>query len=80
MGAYGGTRVIMDMVAPSGGVYQAGTLSGNPVAMTAGIATLNAIKKFKIYKPLERRTLKIKDELEGRIKVSAIGSMFSLFF
>jgi glutamate-1-semialdehyde 2,1-aminomutase len=56
VGAYGGKREIMEKVAPLGGVYQAGTLSGNPLAMTAGIATLDLLKSKKLYQDLGRKT------------------------
>ena len=56
VGAYGGKREIMEKVAPLGGVYQAGTLSGNPMAMTAGIETLDLLKSKKVYQALEEKT------------------------
>jgi len=56
VGAYGGKREIMEKVAPLGGVYQAGTLSGNPLAMTAGIATLDLLKSKKVYRELGEKT------------------------
>lgn len=56
VGAYGGKREIMEKVAPLGGVYQAGTLSGNPLAMTAGIETLKILKSKKIYRDLKKKT------------------------
>lgn len=56
VGAYGGKRVIMEKVAPLGGVYQAGTLSGNPLAMTAGIETLKILKSKKMYRDLKNKT------------------------
>jgi glutamate-1-semialdehyde 2,1-aminomutase len=55
VGAYGGKREIMEKVSPLGGVYQAGTLSGNPLAMTAGIATLDLIRSKKIHQDLARK-------------------------
>ena len=55
VGAYGGKREIMEKVSPLGGVYQAGTLSGNPLAMTAGIATLDLLKSKKIYQDLAKK-------------------------
>ncbi len=55
VGAYGGSREIMDLVAPAGPVYQAGTLSGNPLAVTAGIETLKRLKASGVYEKLERR-------------------------
>jgi glutamate-1-semialdehyde 2,1-aminomutase len=54
VGAYGGRREIMEMVAPSGPVYQAGTLSGNPLAMAAGIATLEVLRDPSVWERLER--------------------------
>ncbi|MBM4322270.1 MAG: glutamate-1-semialdehyde-2,1-aminomutase [Deltaproteobacteria bacterium] len=56
VGAYGGKENIMEKVAPLGGIYQAGTLSGNPMAMTAGLATLGILKTKKVYKDLEKKT------------------------
>src|SRR4030042_7214863 len=56
VGAYGGRRDILEMVAPSGLVYQAGTLAGNPLAMTAGIETITILKERNAYQELERRT------------------------
>lgn len=56
VGAYGGKEKIMERVAPLGGVYQAGTLSGNPLAMTAGIETLELLRPKKIYQDLEKKT------------------------
>jgi glutamate-1-semialdehyde 2,1-aminomutase len=61
VGAYGGKREIMEKVAPLGGVYQAGTLSGNPLAMTAGIATLDLLKSKKLYQDLGRKTSYLSD-------------------
>ena len=58
VGAYGGKKEIMDNISPVGAVYQAGTLSGNPAAMTAGIATLEILKDPSIYKKLEEKTKK----------------------
>merc|ERR1711972_293370 len=59
VGAYGGRRDIMEMVAPAGPMYQAGTLSGNPLAMTAGIKTLERLKKGDVYVHLDRITGKL---------------------
>jgi glutamate-1-semialdehyde 2,1-aminomutase len=87
VGAYGGHREIMKWVAPEGPVYQAGTLSGNPLAVTAGIATLKALKKPGIYAKLEQLTaelttgLLIAAERAGiPIQINSIGSMFTVFF
>ncbi|MFQ5433941.1 MAG: aminotransferase class III-fold pyridoxal phosphate-dependent enzyme, partial [Anaerolineae bacterium] len=87
VGAYGGRRDIMEMVAPVGPMYQAGTLSGNPLAMTAGIETLKALKAPGVWDGLEAAGAKLLDGLktaaaEANIPISAnrIGTMFGLFF
>ncbi len=87
VGAFGGKKQIMQLLAPEGPVYQAGTFSGNPVAVSAGLAALNILKKDNPYPYLERRTKefckkigeKAKD-LKIKLKVNNIGSMFSIFF
>ncbi|MBG1258850.1 glutamate-1-semialdehyde 2,1-aminomutase [Nostoc commune] len=87
VGAYGGRRDIMSMVAPAGPVYQAGTLSGNPLAMTAGIKTLELLQKPGTYEYLERITKKLADGLLQIAKETGhdvcggqISAMFGLFF
>ena len=85
VGAYGGRREIMEMVSPAGPVYQAGTLSGNPIATTAGIETLKLLKEDPdIYKRLEAKALKleqaVKNAASGRVCVNRIGSLMSIFF
>ena len=87
VGAFGGQKEIMEMIAPSGPVYQAGTLSGNPLAMIAGIRTLEKISQPSFYSTLEAQTKKLVDGLnEAASKCNfpfhAIhqGSMFGLFF
>ncbi|MCC5928768.1 MAG: glutamate-1-semialdehyde 2,1-aminomutase [Cyclobacteriaceae bacterium] len=88
VGAYGGKKDIMDFVSPSGPVYQAGTLSGNPVAMAAGFAMLSYLNEnTAIYKDLDRITQKLKNELikacdavHKNYTINQIGSMISLFF
>lgn len=88
VGAYGGRADIMDFVSPSGPVYQAGTLSGNPVAMAAGYAQLNQLNDNpEIYTQLEKSTTSIVDGFKKVLKkkklnytMNQIGSMFSLFF
>lgn len=88
VGAYGGRADIMDFVSPSGPVYQAGTLAGNPVAMAAGYAQLNHLNEHpEIYEQLEKTTLAIVEGYKKAIKkkklnytMNQIGSMFSLFF
>jgi len=87
VGAYGGRRRIMEQVAPIGPVYQAGTLSGNPVAMAAGIATLTELRKPGTYEQLDHRGRLLTDgvseilkEIGGPLDFQSIGSMFCLFF
>jgi glutamate-1-semialdehyde 2,1-aminomutase len=87
VGAYGGKEMIMERVAPLGGVYQAGTLSGNPLAMTAGIETLELLKSKKIYQDLERKTsyltenISISAEEKGiPLSINYTKGMFTLFF
>ena len=87
VGAFGGRRDIMEHLAPLGPVYQAGTLSGNPLAMAAGIATLTKLGKPEIYKRLEHTTAQLLDGLnraaaEAGVAFSSrhLGSMFGLFF
>lgn len=85
IGAYGGRREIMDMVSPAGAVYQAGTLSGNPIATTAGIETLKILKSDPmIYERLERKSKKLAEKARaaggGRVSVNQIGSLLSIFF
>jgi glutamate-1-semialdehyde 2,1-aminomutase len=88
VGAFGGRRDIMEKLAPMGPVYQAGTLSGNPLAMSAGIATLNILKKnIGEYAILDRRTSLLCKELQilfdGRgipVRINRAGSMFTVFF
>ncbi|NUN22413.1 MAG: glutamate-1-semialdehyde 2,1-aminomutase [Candidatus Jettenia caeni] len=87
VGAYGGKREIMDTISPMGAVYQAGTLSGNPVAMTAGIATLEILKDTTIYKGLEEKSHRLAVGMEKVCKDAKIpayhtriGSMLCTFF
>lgn len=85
IGAYGGRRDIMEMVSPLGPVYQAGTLSGNPIATTAGIETLTVLKNHpEIYEELEQKGKKLADTMreawKGRASVNQIGSLLSVFF
>lgn len=85
MGAYGGKREIMQMVSPDGPVYQAGTLSGNPVATAAGIETLKILKEDpSIYQRLEIKTKKlvqaVKEAAGNNVSVNQIGSLMSVFF
>lgn len=83
--AFGGRADIMSLLAPDGPVYQAGTLSGNPVAMTAGIATLNQLSADNFYPELNEKSAtfieKLKSRLSGKdITINHAGSMFTLFF
>jgi glutamate-1-semialdehyde 2,1-aminomutase len=87
VGAYGGRRDIMSMVAPAGPMYQAGTLSGNPLAMTAGIKTLELLQKPGTYEYLDRITkklanglLQIAQETDHAACGGSISAMFGLFF
>jgi glutamate-1-semialdehyde 2,1-aminomutase len=87
VGAYGGRRDIMSMIAPNGPVYQAGTLSGNPLAMTAGIKTLELLQKPGTYEYLDSITKKLADGLLQVAKETGhpacggqISGMFGLFF
>ena len=83
VGAYGGKREIMEHLAPLGPVYQAGTLSGNPLAMSAGIATLKILKSGGVYEKLESLAEKFTEGLRselGGITVNRVGSMFTPFF
>ena len=87
VGAFGGRQEIMDVVAPVGPVYQAGTLSGNPLAVTAGLATLRLLKSLNPYPLLEQATSRLvaalAEELRraGVVTVSnRVGSMFTCFF
>ncbi len=86
VGAYGGSKQIMSLVAPQGPVYQAGTLSGNPLAMNAGIATLAKLDEVA-YRQLERRSTRLCAGLEQACRdagipasVQRVGSMLTLFF
>jgi len=87
VGAYGGRRDLMAQVAPLGGVYQAGTLSGNPLAVAAGLATLRALDQGDAYERLERlgalmeRGLRVAAEKTGEpLTVNRVGSMLTAFF
>lgn len=82
LAAYGGKKEIMNMVAPVGEVYQAGTLSGNPVAVTAGIETLKILKNNpEIYKYIDTRAAKLeKAFFQKGLTVNRVGSLLSAFF
>ncbi|MDN4501777.1 glutamate-1-semialdehyde 2,1-aminomutase [Alteromonadaceae bacterium BrNp21-10] len=87
VGAFGGKREIMQCIAPTGPVYQAGTLSGNPVAMAAGLASLAAIQQPGLYEQLTTRAIqltqgmqKIANKYRIAMTTNQAGSMFGLFF
>ncbi len=87
VGAYGGRKAIMDKVSPLGGVYQAGTLSGNPLAMTAGIATLGLLRAKKGYEELKKKTLYLTENISERaeergipLTINRATGLFTLFF
>jgi glutamate-1-semialdehyde 2,1-aminomutase len=87
VGAFGGRRDIMEHIAPTGPVYQAGTLSGNPVAMAAGLATLQLVQQPGFHDRLEKTTAALLEGLRQRAAAAGIGfttnqvgSMFGLFF
>jgi glutamate-1-semialdehyde 2,1-aminomutase len=87
VGAYGGKKQIMEQIAPQGPVYQAGTLSGNPLAMAAGIATLKQLKNPGVYESLEKNSSRLAEGL-GRVAqrlgvdvtLNRVGSMLGMFF
>lgn len=85
--AFGGRREVMDYLAPLGPVYQAGTLSGNPLAMEAGLQSLRLLQQPGFYEELERKTALLVDPIRARIQekgweacVQQVGSIFTLFF
>src|SRR6266704_2144676 len=87
VGAFGGKREIMEKLSPSGGIYQAGTLSGNPLAMSAGIATLNILKQPGFYKTLEDKSRAVAEGIAKAardagypIYSTRVGSMFCACF
>lgn len=85
IGVYGGRKEIMDQVSPVGPVYQAGTLSGNPIATAAGLETLRILQEDPgIYRRLEKKAKRIaqsaRREGEGLVSVNQIGSLLSIFF
>ena len=87
VGAYGGKDEYMSQVAPEGPIYQAGTLSGNPLAMAAGIATLKILQRPGTYEYLEKTAASLaeglaeaNDKLEMEISFNRVGSMFTTFF
>jgi glutamate-1-semialdehyde 2,1-aminomutase len=87
VGAYGGRREIMERISPLGPIYQAGTLSGNPLAMVAGIETLKVLSKPGVYKTLEKLSADLEKGLRAAateagvpVTLNRVGSMFTAFF
>ncbi len=85
VGAYGGRKEIMEMVAPIGGVYQAGTLSGNPIAMTAGLTTLRYLDSHReIYDKIDKNAQCLekayREKLGNKVWINRVGSLMSVFF
>lgn len=87
VGAYGGKKAIMEHVSPSGPVYQAGTLSGNPLAVTAGLATLKVLQRTGVYQELEKKSSRLAQGLEEAARkaginatVNRVGSMVCTYF
>ncbi len=87
VGAYGGKKEIMEKIAPAGPIYQAGTLSGNPLAMTAGIATLKELQKPGVYEELDKKSARLAQGMaeaaeRAGVEVSSnrVGSMVCTFF
>jgi glutamate-1-semialdehyde 2,1-aminomutase len=87
VGAYGGRRDIMELVAPAGPVYQAGTLSGNPLAMTAGIVTLTELARPGVWEGVDRTAADLAGRLEAAalaarvpVVVNRAGTMLTVFF
>jgi len=87
VGAYGGSMQLMDNIAPVGPIYQAGTLSGNPLAMTAGIEMIKLLSGQSVYDELERKSEKLCAGYKYNVKnlgitaqFTRVGSMFSMFF
>jgi glutamate-1-semialdehyde 2,1-aminomutase len=81
VGAYGGRRDIMSKVAPAGPIYQAGTLSGNPLAVAAGLAMLRHLKAHpEIYDRLEKQGAELCDGAPAGVTVNRVGAMFTFFF
>jgi glutamate-1-semialdehyde 2,1-aminomutase len=87
VGAYGGSRELMTNIAPVGSIYQAGTLSGNPLAMTAGLVTLRRLRDSSIYRTLEERSAKLCNGVADaaaaagvEVTTNRVGSMWTSFF
>jgi len=85
IGAFGGREEIMNQVSPLGGVYHAGTLSGNPIAVSAGLETMRLLihEKENLYKKIKNKAVKLKENIESEINnisINQLGSMLTIFF
>jgi glutamate-1-semialdehyde 2,1-aminomutase len=87
VGAYGGSRELMNNIAPAGPIYQAGTLSGNPLSMTAGLVTLRRLRERSVYDRLEQASARLCEGLSAAAKdagidtvINRVGSMWTSFF
>ncbi len=87
VGAYGGKKEIMEMIAPAGSIYQAGTLSGNPIAMTAGVETLKILREEGAYEKLEEKSSELEkglrkaaDETGAPVFITRVGAMLGMYF
>ena len=87
VGAYGGSRELMNHIAPAGPIYQAGTLSGNPLSMAAGVATLKRLRDKSVYEKLESSSKRLCDGVSAAARAAGIptvtnrvGSMWTTFF
>ena len=87
IGAVGGSRPLMQRLAPEGDVYQAGTFAGHPIAMAAGLATLEALKRQRSYAALDRRAARLAEGLKRAasqsgvpVQINRAGSMLTVFF
>src|SRR5262249_28527419 len=85
--AFGGRKEVMECLAPLGSVYQAGTLSGNPIAMEAGLQSLRLLQRPGFYEELQRKTDRLLEPIKAKIHqkqwnacIQQVGSMFTLFF
>lgn len=87
VGAFGGRRDVMEQVAPAGDIYQAGTLAGNPLAMAAGVATLDVLREGDVYEVLEERGERLEEGMRAAaaeasvpVEIQRVGAMMTVFF
>lgn len=87
VGAFGGRRDVMEQVAPAGDIYQAGTLAGNPLAMAAGVATLDVLREGDVYEVLEERGKRLEEGMRAAaeeasvpVEIQRVGAMMTVFF